>query len=216
MTSGRVMLQALWVVGAAVASGPLAAADFLGLYFGGAVGHSTVRADQVGFVDATGTALAGPVSLSAHHPGWKLVAGLRPLSLIGAEIEYIDFGKPTATSTPSGFGLGYTADVRAKATAAFGVLYAPIPLPLVDVYGKAGLARLQTTVDGTAGFGCFPPLTCPLASGGFHRDQSTTRPAYGAGAQVKVGRLAIRAEYERINANNGDPDLLSIGATWSF
>jgi len=35
----------LFAVGAVVASGPLAAADLLGLYVGAAVGHSTVRAD---------------------------------------------------------------------------------------------------------------------------------------------------------------------------
>jgi len=50
----------------------------------------------------------------------------------------------------------------------------------------------------------------------FHRDRSGARLAYGAGAQMTLGRFAIRAEYERINASEGDPDLLSLGLTLSF
>ncbi|HWY73269.1 MAG TPA: hypothetical protein VNW98_06475 [Burkholderiaceae bacterium] len=45
MAGGRVTWLGLFAVGAVVASGPLAAADLLGLYVGAAVGHSTVRAD---------------------------------------------------------------------------------------------------------------------------------------------------------------------------
>jgi hypothetical protein len=134
--------------------------------------------------------------------------------LAGAEIEYIDFGH--LIESPSGFGHAYSVDVRAKATAAFGVLYAPIPVPLFDLYGKAGVARLQTTGSSTGTVGCFPPMACPVVLGQFHRDQTSTRLAYGAGAQVTLGRFAIRAEYERINASEGDPDLLSVGITLSF
>ena len=168
------------------------------------------------FVDPVGMPLTGPISLSKHHTGWKLLVGLRPISLIGAEFEYVDFGSPRASYTPAAFGLGYTADMRAKAATAFGVLYAPLPVPFLDVYGKAGLARLQTTVNANAGLGCFGPLLCPVHVGELHRDQTEVRFAYGAGTQVKLDRFAIRVEYERISASRGDPDLLSIGATRSF
>jgi hypothetical protein len=40
--------------------------------------------------------------------------------------------------------------------------------------------------------------------------------AYGAGAQLKFTRLAIRAEYERISASSGDVDMLSLGLTFGF
>jgi len=217
MTPQRVALHALVVACAGFLLIPVAAADPLGLYVGGGVGQSTVRSEQMQFTNFTGGPLDGPVSLSGHDAGWKLAAGLRPISLAGAEIEYIDFGHPTASATPYGFGLGYSADVRARATAAFGVLYAPIPVPLFDLYGKAGVARLQTTASATGALGCFPPLTCPLVGlGQFHRDQSSARLAYGAGAQMTLGRFAVRAEYERINASEGDPDLLSVGITLSF
>jgi opacity protein-like surface antigen len=216
VTARRIALYALLVVCAEAASRPVAAANPLGFYVGGAVGQATVRADQVLFVDPTGIPFTGPISLSKNHAGWKLLGGLRPISLIGAEFEYVDFGSSTASHTPAGFGIGYTADMRAKAAAAFGVLYAPLPVPFLDVYGKAGLARLQTTVNANAGQGCFAPLFCAVHGGELHRDQTEVRFGYGAGTQVKLDRFAIRVEYERISASKGDPDLLSIGATWTF
>jgi hypothetical protein len=44
----------------------------------------------------------------------------------------------------------------------------------------------------------------------------STNVAFGLGVQGKLGSLAIRAEYERIAANAGNPDLLSLGVTWTF
>lgn len=45
---------------------------------------------------------------------------------------------------------------------------------------------------------------------------SSTNFAYGAGDQGKIGSLAIRAEYERISASGGNPDIVSLGVTWTF
>jgi hypothetical protein len=213
---GTALGALLVAMAAASGSVPAAAANLLGFYVGGAIGQATVRADQVVFVDAIGMPLTGPISLSKDHTGWKLLGGLRPISLIGAEFEYIDFGSSTASYTPAAFGLGYKADMRAEAAAAFGVLYAPLPVLFLDVYGKAGLARLQTTVNAAAGLGCFGLATCPIHGGEFHRDQTEARFAYGAGTQVKLDRFAIRVEYERISASGGDPDLFSLGVTWTF
>jgi hypothetical protein len=50
----------------------------------------------------------------------------------------------------------------------------------------------------------------------FDTDHTDTRFAYGGGAQVKFGRLGIRAEYERISASGSDPSFLSLGANWTF
>lgn len=191
--------------------------DLLGMYVGGSVGQSHVRSDQVLFFRPDGTPLTSDVSVAKSATGWKLLVGLRPISWVGAELAYIDFGNPTASQgPPPGFGLSYNAGLRAKAATAFGVLYAPIPIPHFDMYAKAGLARLHTTVSGDAAFGCWPPLLCAVGLGAAHRDQTSARFAYGAGTQARLSAIGIRLEYERIGASGGDPDLLSLGVTWSF
>jgi len=191
--------------------------DLLGIYIGGSVGQSHVRSDQVLFYGPDGIPLTSEVSVAKSATGWKVLVGFRPISWAGAELAYVDFGNPTASQgPPPGFGLSYTARLNAKAATAFGVLYAPIPIPRFDMYAKAGLARLRTTVDGDALFGCWPPLLCAVGGGAVHRDQSSARLAYGAGMQARLSAIGIRLEYERISASGGDPDLLSLGVTWSF
>ena len=187
--------RALPAVLAAAACGAAPAAwalNPLGLYVGADVGQSNVR--------SSGYASGNPFDLSEHHDAWDVALGLRPISLIGAEFSYIDFGNPTAHAAA-----GYTAaNADAKAGALFAVGYLPLPLPLVDVYAKVGLARLRTDTT----------VFAPAAVLRLNRSESD--PAYGAGLQVKFAALAVRAEYLRIDAGGGNPDLVSIGVTWTF
>ena len=170
--------------------------DLLGLYIGGAAGQSQVEAN----VPTVG-------DFKENHSAFKVIAGIRPIPLIGAELSYIDFGHPSGNinSSPS--------DVSEKGADAFGVLY--LPVPVVDVFVKAGLARLQSTANGVrAGVGAcvfnFP--NCAL----FRLDSTNTSFAAGAGAQFKLGTWAVRAEYERFHAAGGNPSLVSLGVTWTF
>ena len=45
-----------------------------------------------------------------------------------------------------------------------------------------------------------------------HRHEIGRRP----GAQFKLGAWAVHAEYERFNAAGGNPNLVSLGVTWTF
>jgi hypothetical protein len=167
------------------------AASPLGPYVGAALGQAAVRSDEAVF--------ASPLhSFDEHHSAWKVMAGIRPITLLGAEIEYLNFGHPSVTSN------AFTADVQQKATAVFGIVGLPIPLPVIDIYGKAGVARLQSMVN----------VQSVLSQ--FHHDHADTNFAYGAGVQVKLLALGVRAEYERISASGGQPDLLSLGVTLNF
>jgi opacity protein-like surface antigen len=98
-----------------------------------------------------------------------------------------------------------------KGAAAFGVLY--LPLPVVEVYVKARLARLESTLNA---FSPEQPSCIPCAPATFQLDRTNTGFAAGAGAQHKFGSWAVRKEYERFNAAGGNPSLLSAGITWSF
>jgi len=154
-----------------------------------------------------------PIVFSQSHSAWKLLAGLRPISLAGVEFEYIEFGRPSTGYFLNG-GENVQAGVQQRAPALFGVVYAPIPVPFIDVFGKAGAARLQRTFSGSSSVCSILPIV-PCTSS-FETDRTAALFAYGAGAQVKFSSLAIRAEYERVNQSGGNPDLLSLGITWSL
>lgn len=180
--------------------------DPLGVYIGGAVGEANIKSNE----SVYGNALA----LSKHHTAWKLVAGVRPISLVGAEFEYIDFGQVQAT-TDNGI-VQVASNAHPKAQALFGVVYLPLPLPIVNVYGKVGFARLQSSVNASAS--CTRGIACllPIGYGPVSTNHTDSRLAYGVGVQAKFSSLAARLEYERISANSGDPDLFSLGVNWTF
>jgi opacity protein-like surface antigen len=203
MINARFAVIAALAAGLALASQSARAADPLGFYLGGAIGQANVRLDQS--VSDTAT------SFDEHHSGWKAMIGFRPISVVGAELEYIDFGKPNTTNT-SATGTTQT-EAQSKAAALFGMVYLPLPVPFLDVFGKAGYSRLQTTAD-VVGIQCMSGAE--HCGNLFALNRTDARLAYGAGAQLKFASVAIRAEYERIDASTGDPDMLSLGLTWGF
>jgi hypothetical protein len=207
----KALLVLTVALGATCASTRVLADDPLGFYIGAGFGEANVRESKEILGD-TGY----DYSFSHSHAAWKLTAGIRPLALLGAEIDYIDFGDP-GTGPVGGFG--GLSQVDAKAAALFAVGYLPIPLPFLDVYGKLGVARLRDKATE------YPPTpSCPTAEPActvvdvqpFAVNDWSTNVAFGLGVQGKLGSLAIRAEYERIAANAGNPDLLSLGVTWTF
>lgn len=194
----------------ATTCGTAKAEDPVGFYIGGSLGRADVHADRS--VRATLDALDLHGS-DLHHFGWKAMMGIRPLPIIGAEAEYIDLGN---RSYGSGIAPTVTTGVvHDKGGALFGMLYAPIPVPFFDLYGKIGVARLRSDTRGeTAGLVCpaIVPSSCPF----FESERTETRPAYGAGVQFKFGAAAVRVEYERFSVSTDRPDLTSIGFTWTF
>jgi hypothetical protein len=182
----------------------LMAADLVGLYVGGAVGESRVSVNSQGF------ALE---NFEANHVAFQLTAGIRPLPWVGAELDYIDFGHLSGTldELPASVTLKLPASATLKGAAAFGVVY--LPVPVIDIYAKAGLARLQTTLNGAT---AVQTLCIPCRPSLFRLDQTNTDFAAGAGAQHKFGAFALRAEYEYFSSPGSGSHWVSLGATWTF
>jgi opacity protein-like surface antigen len=114
-------------------------------------------------------------------------------------------------------GVVGSADVRMKGSAAFGILY--LPVPVVDVYLKGGLARIQTSANVTGvllGVGTCVVGFPDCARFARHNSATDTHFAAGAGAQFKLGSWALRAEYERFSAAGENPGLATLGVTWTF
>jgi outer membrane immunogenic protein len=205
-TSISILLLAF---GATGASTPVLADDLLGFYVGAAVGEAHVR---------TAKDINGDTDYDYHfdeqHGAWKMVVGFRPISPLGIELEYIEFGNPS--SGPSNTGLGGLSKADQKAATLFGLGYLPLPVPFLDVYGKLGIARLHTTTTEVSPIPLCPAGLTSCSPTTFSMSDSSTNFAYGAGVQGKIGSLAIRAEYERINASGGNPDIFSLGVVWIF
>jgi hypothetical protein len=185
--------------GNAVAEGPL------GLYIGGAIGQSRV-------MEAAETACACDLDpgiviaerFDKTHLAFQVAVGARPIPLLGAEFDYIDFGKPRGEANT------FPESASINGVAAFGVLY--LPVPVVDIYLKGGVARLNSTLK----FSYCGPCACDICLNFIQLNRTNTSGAGGIGAQYKLGSWAVRTEYERFNAAGGNPSLLSAGVTWSF
>jgi hypothetical protein len=171
----------------ACAAVPAQAIEVLGFYVGLGVGQSQIRGDVDGI----------QASFKENHSAFKAVVGVRPISLLGAEAAYIDFGSPTGTLA----GQQVRADL--KGASLMGLVYLPLPLPFIDVYGKAGYTRM----DGDLAASGFPQLRTELDGDAF---------TAGAGAQFKFASWAVRGEYERFSASGKDPALWTISLTKTF
>src|SRR5207253_2496473 len=77
--------------------------------------------------------------------------------------------------------VGGTSHSDAKAFAAYAVGFLPIPVPYLDLYGKAGLARWRLN-------GSSPLVSAPFSTNG-------TEFAWGGGVQVHIGNIGGRLEY---------------------
>jgi len=176
---------------------PAQADGLLGLYVGGAVGEAQI------------TAKADANNFKANDLAFKLMVGLRPIPLVGAELDYIDFGHPNGTVSQ------LSANASLQGVAAFGMLYAPIPV--VDLYAKLGVASLESKVNGYFPSGnnvCSPGVPCGTAA--FSLNHTDAGVAGGVGVQYKFGAFGVRAEYERFQSSSASPGLFSAGINWTF
>jgi opacity protein-like surface antigen len=175
----RHSIAALGAAGALVLAAVPAQAEAvpgIDFYVGGGVGQSNADVSAPNFDD--------------KDFGWKAFVGVRALSYLGAEVNYIDFGKPSSD----------VSSFKYKGLAGYGLFYIPIPLPILDVYVKAGVARVD--------------VKAPNSS--FNTDD--TKFAFGGGLQLKFGSWAIRGEYEQYKVNDlsAKPTLLTLGFSKSF
>jgi hypothetical protein len=136
-----------------------------------------------------------------NNTAWKAFVGVRPIPFLGFEADYMDLG---GQSRDFGFqGANYRAHVDAHAFSAFAVGFVPLPVPFLDVFGKAGLARW--TLDGHDN------------SSLFALDDHGTDFAWGGGAQAHFGALGLRLEYEQFNVRNTDgAKVVSFDVAWHF
>jgi hypothetical protein len=200
-------LLAIISVGACGASTQALADNPLGAYIGFGAGESNAGNNNYSFD-------YGYDGGFHSNLAWKAILGIRPLPIVGAELEYIDFGSNGGSDGFYASNYYYGANSHPKAGVLYGLGYLPLPLPFLDVYGKLGVARLQTDLTSFSGCPVGGAASCTPVP--YRLDQSDNRFAYGAGVQAKFQDFAFRAEYERIDSPFGDPAAFTVSATWTF
>jgi len=213
------------VLSLCAAAAPLCARadNLLGFYVGGAFGQAHVRAQLNGLNSSAGGALGSLGGFDGTDSAFQAMLGVRVLSFLGAEATYMDLGQHSIRGpgqpVPGISGSAVTSEqVSQKGEAAFALLY--LPVPIIDVYVKAGVSRIKTDMRATyalTGVGTcqLDNPGCAAATAG--RSPSDVGFAFGAGVQWKLGSWAVRGEYERFDAAGANPSLLSVGMTyWVF
>jgi hypothetical protein len=122
------------------------------------------------------------------NTSWKAYAGVRPLDWLAAEADYIDLGSSSGTNAA-----GSSGSTNGSAFAAYAVGFLPIPLPIVDIFGKAGFARWK--YDGSV----TPPQSFSSATA---FSTNGTDFAWGIGVQAHFSMVGARLEYENFNVPN--------------
>jgi Outer membrane protein beta-barrel domain len=155
--------------------------------------------------------------------GWSLFAGIRPLSYLGAELNYIDFGNSKVNNIRDGIGdITYQASAKNTAIAGYVVGYLPLVPSRFDLFAKAGYAHLSTKTDSN---GNYPhEVTCDVSGSScqvvgmatLSTSNQRNEFAYGFGGQYLFGLLGVRMEYQKISGTQAKPNMFSVGVTWSF
>lgn len=171
-----------------------------GIYVGGSVGYSLYQ-------NACDRAL---VPCDDADTGARLFAGYQFNRNWSAEIGVGRFGEASGSGAVAG-GAG-TGSFRLKSDGWDVSAVATIPLRGgLGILGRLGVYRARTTLDQEGSF--FAPL---------HDAGTQSGWTYGAGLAYGLGRLGLRAEWQRYNnigADStvpGDIDVFSLGVLFRF
>jgi OmpA-OmpF porin, OOP family len=168
---------------------------------GGYFGLSTGATKAKQWCDPS--ALPAGASLAAcnrRDKGWKMFAGYRVYRVLAFEASFIDFGKRSLTATAGAESPTVTA--RASAFSADAVVM--IPLWRLEVFGKAGIAKVKAQSNDT-----------PLAGSTFKLGKNDNEAHYGLGLNYRFsGEWDVRGEWERIK--DSKIDFFSIGLQYRY
>jgi hypothetical protein len=180
---------------------PTHASELTPLYAGAAVGQSRLDDSQ--------------------DFAWVALIGTRPLTALGAELQYVNLGHTSSSiSVQSPYPATLRKDAQARGVAVFAVAYVPIPISNLDFNVKAGLSRLDSTES--RAYTPIPIDTClvlplpPDPGCGSHVHRTNTNFAWGAGIQMHISHVLLRADFERFLAVGDHPSLVSLGVAWAF
>jgi hypothetical protein len=174
-------------------AGTAAHADDTGIYAGVSVGQAKTDFSDDALDDV----------FDGKDTAFKLLLGYRVLDWVGFEASYVDLGEVTLKGSQPGVTQFRLEEAGFNV---FGVLYWDIAP--VDLFAKAGFMVSQSHARTNTFIGAFD------------QTDNSTDLAWGVGAQMRFDKLAVRLEYEHFELDAGSgfeaPDMVSVGATWTF
>lgn len=172
-----------WIAGTALAlASSLASAS--GFYVGGGAYDTSVN-DKIDLMEVKDNAVTPAVFV-----------GYRPINMLGVELGYYDLGRMDDKQL--------IGKVHLDGQAATAAAVLTLPLGLIDIYGKAGVAY----VDGSAKF-AMPGIA-------YKKDLSGTDPFVAAGVALNVlNTLYVYTEYQRIESDVKF-DMVGVGVRLDF
>jgi OOP family OmpA-OmpF porin len=195
MRKGR-WLVALGLI-AAVAAGP-AAAQERGIYLGGSLGTAQYKE------------LCDDVTLGSckeDDTGWRAFAGYQLNRNFALELGYANLGEVGASGLFLGLPTSFVTEVKGFDLSA--ILSFPL-MERLSLLARLGAYRLRTTAD------------VDVAGAVSGAGESNSGLTYGLGLGTDIGKLGIRAEWQRYeNAGGGATgedtiDFFSLGALFRF
>jgi len=175
-------MRRILLVTALALSASVAQADNGSLYFGAGVTSNKVKDIE----------LPGSNFPDIDSTSWKVFAGFRPISMFAVEADYFDLGSSETVEGPCTdccmAACRGTMRSDAQAFAAYALGFLPIPVPFLDVYGKAGLARSKLNTNNS----------------GSTTSNRGTEFAWGLGVQAHIGIAGARLEYEDFKTPNSN------------
>ena len=185
------------IAAAALTLPALALAQDAGGYFGASIGPSKAKhwcsTDDL----PPGAALA---ACDARGKGWKMFAGYRFNRFLGFEGSFIDYDKASLTATSGGASTTVTARATALSAAAVGI----IPLGDLEVFGKAGIAKVKAQ-----------SREASLSGTTFKLGKNDNEAHYGLGLNYRLtSEWDVRAELERIRDSR--IDFFSLGIQYRY
>ena len=160
LSQGGIYAQAHNADGVLAPGTTAAQADSGLFYLGAGVTDSSLTASNNGYI-AYGTP-------DLKNNSWKAFAGVHPLKWLALEADYIDLGSGS-TSTLNNESTN-TTHADSSAWVAYAIGFLPVPLPVVDFFGKVGVARWKLnstlTQDFNNLFNTPPPPHCEQRSRG--------------------------------------------------
>jgi opacity protein-like surface antigen len=168
---------------------PVFAQNDSGLYVGAGVGQFNVKIDNV---EDVGQTLG---NFDSDDTVWKIFAGWRFNKYLGAELNYIDLGKPNDTVN--------NVRVEAEINGVAPYLVGTFPLGPVELFARVGYYFYDIKVSAES-----------IRS----LDDSNEDFVYGAGVGITLfEHLHARLEYEIIDVSElDDSDALWLSGAWRF